>query len=335
MLEALASGTAPDVLVLDWHMPVLSGVDVCRFVRTSKDSAELPILILTSDGSEDVIIEALSSGANDFVRLPCSPRELVGRISALVAVAALHAKLRLTEAELRVEANFRERFMGVLAHDLRQPLNVMMLASDATAQAGSNASTATFHAMHRRAGQRMQRMITEILDFTRNRPESGMPMRRVETDLAAVVRSSANELQLLHPERVIELDVHPDGPCLGLWDADRLAQLAGNLIGNAIEHSPSGSAVAIQLTSDGVTAQLRITNLGRPISPEILATLFQPFRRVSGSARSKGGVGLGLHIANQVVLAHSGSISVDSDDTATTFTVMLPRAPAAPAAPRS
>ncbi|MEY4546704.1 MAG: hypothetical protein RL685_2899 [Pseudomonadota bacterium] len=84
-------------------MPDLLGVDVCRFVRISKDAAELPILMLTCDGSENTVVDALSSGANDFLELPCSPRELIGRVSALVEVAALHAKLQHAQAELRLE----------------------------------------------------------------------------------------------------------------------------------------------------------------------------------------------------------------------------------------
>ncbi|MEY2932371.1 MAG: hypothetical protein RL033_3120 [Pseudomonadota bacterium] len=330
MLEKLASAEAPELLVLDWHMPDLLGVDVCRFVRTSKDSAELPILMLTCDGAENTVVDALSSGANDFLKLPCSPRELIGRVSALVEVAALHAKLQHAQAELRLEASFRERFIGILAHDLRQPLNVMRLANETLCQATPNGLNASIHAMHRRAGQRMQRMITELLDFTGNRPESGLPLQLRSTDLAAIVAASLDEIRLLHPARSLELHSSPVGPCLGAWDPDRLVQLCGNLIGNAIEHSPPGSAVSIELTSDVTTAQLRISNTGNPIPPDILATLFHPFRRPSQRTRSNGGVGLGLHIVKQVVSAHSGSITVESDETATVFSVSLPRQLEAP-----
>jgi signal transduction histidine kinase len=206
----------------------------------------------------------------------------------------------------------------------------MRLANETLCQATPNGLNASIHAMHRRAGQRMQRMITELLDFTGNRPESGLPLQLRSTDLAAIVAASLDEIRLLHPARSLELHSSPVGPCLGAWDPDRLVQLCGNLIGNAIEHSPPGSAVSIELTSDVTTAQLRISNTGNPIPPDILATLFHPFRRPSQRTRSNGGVGLGLHIVKQVVSAHSGSITVESDETATVFSVSLPRQLEAP-----
>jgi signal transduction histidine kinase len=207
----------------------------------------------------------------------------------------------------------------------------MMLANETMAKAAPKGSNASFPAMHRRAGHRMQRMMTELLDFAGNRPESGLPLQLRSTDLAAILAASVDELRLLHPARSLELHVAPSGPCLGSWDADRLVQLCGNLIGNAIEHSTPGSAVSIELTSDVTTVQLRISNTGNPIPPDILATLFHPFRRPSERTRSNGGVGLGLHIVKQVVSAHSGSITVESDERATVFSVCLPRESEAPA----
>src|SRR6187402_1720790 len=100
MLETLALGEAPQLLVLDWHMPDMSGVDVCRFVRQSLDAAQLPILILTATGTNESLLEGLAAGANDFVRKPFLSSELNARVAALVRSAALHTKLRVTEQQL-------------------------------------------------------------------------------------------------------------------------------------------------------------------------------------------------------------------------------------------
>jgi len=120
MLEALSRDPPPDLLMLDWHLPDVSGLEVCRFVRSTMNLAELPILMLTATGTSEYVLEAMAAGANDFVKKPFSEAELAARVAALVQISFLHSKLARLERSLRVEAEFRERFMGMLAHDLRQ-----------------------------------------------------------------------------------------------------------------------------------------------------------------------------------------------------------------------
>jgi signal transduction histidine kinase len=326
LLEDLNSGLSPDVLILDWQMPDLTGLEVCRFVRNSKDLAELPILVLTSKGGDSMAVEALAAGANDFLRIPFSPAELEARVSALVQVSSLYAGLAKAEGRLRVEADFRERFMGMLAHDLRQPLNTMVMANRSLSRAEAGAAEREqLLAMQVRAAERMQRMISELLDFTRNRPESGLPIQPQWADFGAIVHASWAEIQLGHPERSVELRI--EGQCDGLWDRDRLAQLCSNLLGNAIEHSAPGSAIEVQLTASPRQAQLRVANKGNAISPELLPTLFQPFRRGLEGTSPNGSLGLGLYIVEQIVQAHSGTVTARSDASGTEFVVCLPREP--------
>lgn len=323
MLEQLAASKPPEILVLDWHMPDMSGVEVCRFVRETLDLAQLPILILTASGSTESVLEALAAGANDFVRKPVPELELRARVSALVRMASLHTKLIEAERKLRVEADFRERFMGMLAHDLRQPLNTIFMAGQALSQPQTAPErVAGVLGMQLRAAGRMKRMIAELLDFTRNRPESGMPIQRQLTDFAEIARSSLDEIGPGQPDHLLRLSV--EGACLGHWDPDRLAQICSNLIGNALEHSWPASPVDVRLACSKGQVELRVSNHGDPIPDAVLATLFQPFRRGREGNRSKSGVGLGLHIVHQIVLAHGGSISVESEPTATHFVVSLP-----------
>jgi signal transduction histidine kinase len=238
VLEALAGGPAlPNVLVLDWHMPELTGIDVCACIRRTKDRVQLPILMLTALGVGRSAAEALQAGANDFVTVPVSPIELRARISALVEVASLHAQLAAAEGRLRVEADFRERFMGMLAHDLRQPLNSLWMASQVLSRSGApEPKLASLIEVQLRSIQRMRRMIAELMDFTRIRPETGMPIERQTTDLAATVRSNVDEILLSHPDQPIEISL-PES-CIGSWDPDRLAQVCSNLLNNAMSITP-------------------------------------------------------------------------------------------------
>lgn len=324
MLETLALGKPPELLVLDWHMPDMSGVDVCRFVRQSMDSAQLPILILTATGTNESLLEGLAAGANDFVRKPFLSSELNARVAALVRSAALHTKLLATERQLRVEADFRERFMGMLAHDLRQPLNAIFMANGAMGKALSDSPVVKSVDIQRRAAARMKQMIAELLDFTRIRPETGMPIQRAQTDLAALATGIIQEMQAAHPETVF--DLHVSGDCVGSWDPERLAQVCTNLLGNAVEHGDARTPIVIRVgcTRDDAV-EVSVSNVGKPIATEVLSQLFLPFRRAPGNVRS-GGVGLGLYIVEQIVSAHGGAITVESDATVTRFVARLPRA---------
>ena len=324
MLEDLAVGTAPGVLLLDWHMPEMSGSDVCRFVRERLDLAKLPILILTASGTSADLLEALATGANDFVRKPVPEPELVARVSALMSMAQLHAKLMEAERKLRVEADFRERFIGMLAHDLRQPLNTIFMAHQSLAQAEITLDwKGSVLGMHLRAASRMKRMISDLLDFTRNRPETGMPIQRQECDFADILRGVLEELGPRQPERV--LTAHLAGSCIGHWDPDRLAQICSNLIGNAFEHGSPATPVAIQLVGGVGEVELRVSNQGEAISPLVQATLFQPFGRGGTGRRPTKGLGLGLYIVQQIVLAHGGLITLERLQEETHFVVRLPR----------
>jgi two-component system sensor histidine kinase/response regulator len=323
VLEALSSGAAPQVMVLDWHMPDMSGLDVCQFVRAQYSPAHLPVLIVTATGRDAELLEALTVGANDFVLKPVSDLEIRARVAGMVRLSATHADLLETQHTLQVEAEFRERFMGMLAHDLRQPLNTMHLASQALALPDSApARVSGALGMHRRAAARMKRMIEELLDFTRSRPETGMPVQRQPTDLAHVARTVVDEMGPGWPSREIRLA--SGGSCTGLWDPDRLAQVCSNLIGNALEHSISSSPIDVQVTASGSIAELSVSNAGAAIPPEVLATLFEPYRQGQGVKPSSQGVGLGLYIVDQIVRAHGGTVSAQSTSARTQFKVALP-----------
>lgn len=323
MLEALALEPPPQLLVVDWHMPDMSGVEVCRFVRTSLNAAQLPILILTATESNESLLEGLAAGANDFVRKPFSSSELNARVAALVRSARLHAQLLAAERQLRVEADFRERFMGMLAHDLRQPLNTIFMASSSLSGQLSSPLELKSLQMQLRAATRMRDMIAELLDFTRIRPETGMPIQRSATDLAATAGGILEEVQTAHSQKRFDFQVV--GPCIGNWDPDRLAQVCSNLLGNAIEHGEARAPIAVRVDGSAPDfVELSVSNVGKPIAAEILEQLFLPFRRAHD--KRQAGVGLGLYIVEQIVSAHGGTIAAQSDADVTRFVVRLPRA---------
>jgi PAS domain S-box-containing protein len=263
------------------------------------------------------------------------------RIVNLVDVTERRAR----EEALRRAAEFRERFLGIVSHDLRGPLNAIGLSASTLLQ------DEALGERHRRAvgriaksSERMGRMIRDLLDFTRGRLGGGIPIRPRPAHLAAIVRTVIDELELAHPLRALTL-VSP-GELDGEWDPDRIAQAVGNLCTNALAYSPPDSPVQVCLEAvagdEGAPGRVRLTvrNAGPPIPQAQLARLFDPFHRGEGAAaRVGGGLGLGLFIVQQIAEAHAGRVLVrsgeDGSGFTTHFTLELPRVtpPAAERAP--
>ena len=239
----------------------------------------------------------------------------------------------LTEATIRYSQlldHTREQFIGILGHDLRTPLSAIIMGS--TLLVGSTTADARDTKVAARilnSGNRMNRMIADLLDLTRTRLGAGIPVTRVASDLALVCDQVLAELSVVHADCVLLF--RPAGTLYGEWDADRLNQLLSNLISNALQHGDN--ACPVTLTADGTGSDevvLSVHNGGEPMLAKDLSSIFEPMVRqpTHGGDRNSSGLGLGLYIAREVVLAHGGSISVSSSVAdGTTFTARLPRRP--------
>ena len=233
---------------------------------------------------------------------------------------ASRERAEASERELRAVAEFREMFIGVLAHDLRNPLGGIVMAAGLLLQRGRlderDAEAATRII---RASQRITRMIAQLLDLTRARLGGGLPINPMPTDLGDICRAIAGEF-----DAPVELAI--EGDLIGTWDEDRLAEVISNLVGNAIEYAASGTPVIVKARPDGAEVIVEITNQGEPIPADQLPFIFQPFRRARPRDKSeKGNLGLGLYIAYEIVRSHGGTLDAHSAEGTTTFVMRLPR----------
>jgi PAS domain S-box-containing protein len=239
----------------------------------------------------------------------------------------LEAALALSEAserELRAVGEIREMFMGILGHDLRNPLGTIALASEVMLQRGRlDGEDKKGLARIIASGQRMSRMIVQLLDFTSSRLGGGFPLEAKPTDLREVCEEVIEELPA-----TFRLEI--DGDVSGLWDPDRLAEALSNIAGNAAEHAAPGTAVVLRVYPEGPEVVVEITNQGDPIAPDLLPSIFEPFRRGQRERSTTGNLGLGLYIAKQIVLTSGGTLDVRSAGGSTTFVMRLPRHTPAP-----
>jgi PAS domain S-box-containing protein len=322
-MEAHIGKTIPELLP---RMP-LSVVDDLRQVLTTGQ----PLVDVEVHGETRASPEKRWFNVHYFpVRLPSAEIIGVGRVvqditekkRAAADEARRRADAERAATELREVALLRETLIGTLGHDLRNPLSAILMSAQLLQQ-DAGLSDRALRAVQRIAtsGNRMQRMVHDLLDFARSRLAGGIPVERTPLDLHELAREVVQEMSIGAPGSDIRLDLTGDG--LGSWDGDRMAEVLSNLLRNALQHGAEAPIdVRIEDAGDGI--RLEVSNLNRqgPIPARALATLFEPFRQ---GQRTGSGLGLGLYIVDQVVRAHGGEISVQSDTERTTFAVQLPR----------
>ena len=238
------------------------------------------------------------------------------------------ALMESTDRYMLVMDRTRDQFIAILGHDLRNPLGaILMSAALLTAALGSVDKNAKVAARISRSAERMKRMLDDLLDLTRTRLGPGIPISPKPMDLEVVARETVAELEAFHPDRVLQFQA--TGALRGTWDPDRLAQVVSNLVANALQHGGKDSAIQVRAGVEGEAVVIKVHNSGDLIARTMLASIFEPMVRkaVSGREDTKStSLGLGLHIAREVVLSHQGTLSVTSTEAeGTTFTVRLPR----------
>jgi signal transduction histidine kinase len=244
----------------------------------------------------------------------------------LLSALADQAAVALEKTRLDETAEFRERLIGIVSHDLRDPVSVIKMSATLLRrweQLDPRAVDKIVTRIHTSA-DRVTAMIHDLLDFTQARLSGSIPLVRRTGDLHAIVRQVVEELEVAHPQRTFNLQ--HDGDAQGAWDAGRMAQVVGNLLSNAIAYSPAGSVVRIRMQNDAGGVVLVIQNDGPPIRSDLLPHLFEPMRRACAELNNASrSLGLGLYIVKHVVEAHGGTVGVRSEaGLGTELTVRLP-----------
>lgn len=223
---------------------------------------------------------------------------------------------------LKDRALFAEQMVGIVSHDLRNPLSAILMGVKLLGRFENERGVRVLGHV-RSSAERAQRLIEELLDFTQARVGSGLAVTLRPVDLHEVVMRTVEELRLAFPDQ--DILHHATGPGVCTADADRLAQLIVNLVGNAATYGQVGAPITVASDVAGGTVTLTVHNEGPPIAPETLENLFEPMvRGVPGSSQVRS-VGLGLFIVREIARAHGGTMEVrSSSQTGTSFMLSFP-----------
>lgn len=338
--------------ILDVQMPGMDGFQLAELMRGTERTKQIPIVFVSAAGRElNYAFKGYESGAVDFMHKPLDAHAVRSKVSVFVDLyrgrkrlarqlealersrreqEVLLDELRSTQAELEGAVRMRDDFMSIVSHELKTPLNTLILEVQLRKlQLGRNNLEAFSEERLRnmvdkdeRQIQSLIRLIDDMLDVSRIRTGK-LSIRPSRTDLAQLVGNVVESFAAQMEACGCELQLERNEPIIGVWDAFRIEQVLANLLTNAMRYG-AGKPVHVGVASCAEGACIEVRDHGIGISPQSLERIFCQFERAEGS-ESSAGLGLGLFIADQIVRAHNGRIQVQSEEgQGSLFRVLLP-----------
>ncbi|EJN24983.1 signal transduction histidine kinase [Pseudomonas sp. GM78] len=325
--------------ILDVQMPGMNGFELAELMRGTEKTRNIPIVFVSAAGRElNYAFKGYESGAVDFLHKPLDIQAVKSKVNVFVDLyrqskamkqqvealeqsrreqEALLKQLRSTQLELEQAVRMRDDFMSIVAHEVRTPLNGLILETQLRKMhlARDNAAAFTLDKMHamvdrdERQIKSLIRLIEDMLDVSRIRTGK-LSIRPTHFDLAALVRGLLHNFaqQIEAAEASVSLDA--EQPVMGDWDEFRIEQVISNLLTNALRYGAK-SPISLKVYSENNEARVEVRDYGIGISEENQQRIFQQFERVSAN-HVAAGLGLGLFISEQIVAAHGGTITVES-----------------------
>ncbi len=219
----------------------------------------------------------------------------------------------------------RDLFLGVLGHDLRNPIGAMRMSAELLAKIGVlTERQKMLIAQVVTSADRATEILDQLLDVTRARLGSGLHILREEMDMAFVSRQLIEEMRSQHPGRTFALKI--SGDTKGQWDKPRIGQVLSNLLGNAVQYGFKDLPIDVTVIGDSKEVSLSVHNDGVPIPKHAIGGIFEAMIRGGTEGIDSTNLGLGLYITKEIVSAHGGTIRVaSSEKDGTTFTALFPR----------
>lgn len=338
--------------ILDVQMPGMDGFQLAELMRGTERTKQIPIVFVSAAGRElNYAFKGYESGAVDFMQKPLDAHAVRSKVSVFVDLyrgrkrlarqlealeksrreqEVLLDELRSTKAELEDAVRMRDDFMSIVSHELKTPLNTLILEvqlrklqlSRNDLEGLSEERLRKMVDKDERQIQSLIRLIDDMLDVSRIRTGK-LSIRPSRTDLAQLVGNVVESFAAQMEACGCELRLDRAESIVGVWDAFRIEQVLANLLTNAMRYG-AGKPVQVSVAACAEGASIEVRDHGIGISPKSFERIFCQFERAEGSEGSAG-LGLGLFIADQIVRAHDGRIQVQSQEgQGSLFRVVLP-----------
>jgi signal transduction histidine kinase len=331
----------PDLILLDLMMPEMDGLEVCQRLKADPATRPVPIIFLTASNEMSHLVQGLQAGAVDYVTKPFNPPELLARVRTHLELKHARDTIVRYGQELARLNEEKNEFMGIAAHDLRNPLGAIIgyaeIITEETASLQASPGERFEQALQEMCGcatrikhtsNRMAEMVQNLLDA--NRIERGeMKVSLARTDLAPVLNSviETQRSRATAKQQTIHLESQGTPP-VALLDSAVTVQVLENLVSNAVKYSPPGKSIYVRLKKSATTVRCEVQDEGPGLSAEDQKKLFGKFARLS--AKPTGGehsTGLGLSIVKKMVEAMNGKVWCQSElGAGATFIVEFPTA---------
>jgi len=330
-LEIARSKNPPDLVLLDIIMPGMDGYEVCRRLKGDPSTRGIPVIFATAMGEVEDETFGLDLGAVDYVIKPFV-------IPIIMARVRTHLQLKRQRDELVGMANHLEqlnhaknKFLGMAAHDLRNPLVLIRAISDLFIGLDLGALTEEqleYSIMVRSASEEMLALVNDLLDISTI--ESGDLILRLQyASFSELLKERINMNRVIAGKKHMTLHVVVERELEGRFDYKRLGQVVDNLVSNAIKFSPPGSGVFISLDEVEGGARISVRDEGPGIPQKDRDRLFGEFQKLSAKPTGdEKSTGLGLAIVRKIVEAHGGTVEVSSNrGQGATFSFIIPCEP--------
>lgn len=338
--------------ILDVQMPGMNGFELAELMRSTERTKNIPIVFVSAAGRElNYAFKGYESGAVDFLHKPLDIHAVKSKVNVFVDLyrqrkamkqqvealeqsrheqEALLKQLQSTQNELEHAVRMRDDFMSIVSHEVRTPLNGLILETQLRKLHLARGNVAAFtldklSAMVDRDERQIKsltRLIEDMLDVSRIRTGK-LSIRPSRFDLVQLVSNLLESFSAQISNAELTLSFTAEGPVMGTWDEFRIEQVVVNLLTNALRYG-SHNPINVRVYCEGGQARVDVLDHGIGVSEENQKRIFQQFERVSAN-HVIAGLGLGLFISEQIVAAHGGSISVDSEEgKGSLFRVSLP-----------
>jgi len=316
-----------NIAVLDWMLPGMTGIEVCRKIRKKMETSYVFIIMLTAKTEKNELLEGFAAGVDEYITKPVNFQELIARIKVGKRIVELEQKLKEKQKELSVNNERKNQFIGITAHDLRNPVISIRGFSELLLKDSKDLTEEQREFLHiiHSTSRNMLAMINDLLDISRI--ESGkLKISQKQGSLNKLIIERIRLLSLQATKKHITIHKELSNTPEILFDPQRLGQAVDNLISNAIKFAPIGSSVYLNLQQDENTVKFSVSDEGPGIPAEEQHLLFSEFHRLSiQPTAGETSTGLGLAIAKKIIEAHDGFIEFESQEgLGSTFSLSLP-----------